>query len=140
MISPHFSHVSDCSVDPRPSSSNRSPALRRPLSAVSLDGITEKDGNGRVKRVKVLSPEQHDAMSQLTCSSQLPHSERKRQFGALHRRMQHTNTLPAGVLAKWERATTPQQKPGSKVTCSQNHQSSKISKRFFKRSLEHEFV
>ena len=107
----------------RPSSS-RSPALRRPLSAVSLDGVLDKE-DGRVKRVKVLSEDQRKAISQLTDASQIPHAERKRQFGALHRRMQHANTLPAGVLAKWERATTPQQKPGSKVTCSQkntNHQ------------------
>lgn len=107
----------------RPSSS-RSPALRRPLSAVSLDGVLDQ-ADGRVKRVKVLSEDQRKAISQLTNSSQIPHAERKRQFGALHGRMEHANTLPAGVLAKWERATTPQQKPGSKVTCSQKHQSPK---------------
>lgn len=109
----------------RPSSS-RSPALRRPLSAVSLDGVLDQ-ADGRVKRVKVLSEDQRKAISQLTNSSQIPHAERKRQFGALHRRMEHANTLPAGVLAKWERATTPQQKPGSKVTCSQK---TPITKRY----------
>lgn len=96
------------------------------MSAVSLDGVLDKE-DGRVKRVKVLSDEQRKAISQLTSSSQIPHAERKRQFGALHRRLQHADTLPAGVLAKWERATSPQAKPGSKVICSQKHQSSTIS-------------
>ena len=103
-------------VDFRPESSR--PSLRRPLSAVSVDGVMETT-DGKVKRVKVLNTEQHKAISSLTCSSQLPHAERKRRFGALNRRLKHTNTLPAGVLAKWERATTPQQKPRAKIalTC-----------------------
>lgn len=89
------------------------PALRRPPSAVSVNGIVESDTNGRVKRVKCLTDEQKDAISQLTHPSQLSHAERKRQFGALHRRLEKEDTLPAGVLAKWEAATTQKQKPGT---------------------------
>ena len=68
------------------------------------------DANGRVKRVKVLDDEQRKAISELTDASQIPHSERKRQWGALKRRLEKEDTLPPGVLAKWEHASTPQQK------------------------------
>lgn len=87
--------------------------LRRPPSAVSVSGIVESDSNGRVKRVKCLTDEQKEAISQLTDPSQLSHAERKRQFGALKRRLEKEDTLPAGVLAKWEAATTQKQKPGT---------------------------
>ena len=89
------------------------PSLRRPPSAVSVSGIVESDTNGRVKRVKCLTEEQKNAISSLTDPSQLSHAERKRQFGALHRRLEKEDTLPAGVLAKWEAATTQKQKPGT---------------------------
>ena len=47
-----------------------------------------------------------------------PHAERKRQWGALHRRLQKTDTLPAGVLAKWEAATSAAAKSGAHSTIS----------------------
>ena len=93
---------------------SRKPALRRPLSSVSVDGVltTDSDGNGgaRVKRVKVLTEEQRQAIQNLTDPSQMTHAERKRQFGALNRRLSNSETLPAGVLAKWEAAKTQSQK------------------------------
>ena len=93
---------------------NLRPSLRRPLSSVSVDGVTEKDGNGRVKRVKLLSAEQRTALEKITDPSQLSHAERKRQWGALRRRLEKKDTLPMGVLAKWESATTQAQKWGPK--------------------------
>lgn len=89
------------------------PSLRRPPSAVSVSGIVETEPSGRVKRVKCLTPEQKEAISGLTEPSQMSHAERKRQFGALNRRLEKTDTLPAGVLAKWEAATTQKAKPGT---------------------------
>ncbi len=89
--------------------------LRRPYSSVSLENLT-KDGHGdtnRAKRVKVLSQEQRDAITSLQTASQIPHEERKRQWGALHRRLKKTDTLPAGVLAKWEAATSASAKSGA---------------------------
>jgi hypothetical protein len=95
---------------PRPKS-----ILRRPLSAVSLDGILQDDngtGGSRTKRVKVLSEEQREAISNLTHPAQMSHAERKRQFGALGRRLKKADTLPPGVLAKWECAHTDLEKSG----------------------------
>ena len=95
----------------KPGNASRSTGgLRRNFSSVSVDGITQND-SGRVKRVKVLNQEQREAIQNLTCASQLTHAERKRQWGALHRKLEKKETLPPGVLAKWERATTPQEKP-----------------------------
>ena len=37
----------------------------------------------------------------------MSHAERKRQFVALNRRLEKTDTLPAGVLAKWEASNHP---------------------------------
>lgn len=99
----------------RPASSK--PGLRRPISSVSVDGVLKSDDNEngrRTKRVKVLTPEQRQAIQNLTDPSQMPHEERKRQFGALNRRLKDEATLPAGVLAKWECAKTQSQKPGTK--------------------------
>ena len=84
--------------------------LSRALSSVSVDDLAVKDTSGRVKRVKVLDEAQREAISKLTDASQIPHSERKRQWGALKRRLDKEDTLPPGVLAKWEHASTPQQK------------------------------
>lgn len=87
--------------------------MRRPPSAVSVTGIVDADETGRVKRVKCLTDEQRQAIRDLQDPSELSHGERKRQFGALNRRLEKVDTLPAGVLAKWEMATTPKAKPGT---------------------------
>ena len=92
--------------------------LRRPYSSVSIEGLTKDGDNNRVKRVKVLSQEQHDAIASLQTASRIPHAERKRQWGALNRRLQKTDTLPAGVLAKWEAATSAAAKSGAHSTIS----------------------
>ena len=90
--------------------------LRRPLSSVSLDGLVKHgDQPQRTKRVKVLTPEQREAIQSLTHPNQMPHAERKRQFGALGRRLEKSDTLPAGVLAKWECARTDLEKWGPHV-------------------------
>lgn len=99
------------------------PGLRRPLSAVSLGGILDQDKeNKRVKRVKTLTAEQKASIQNLTDPSQLSHAERKRQYGALDRRLKNSDTLPAGVLAKWEAASSQAQKLGAEFsilhTCS----------------------
>ena len=106
----------------RPGSASATPgdrqnAMRRSLSSVSVDGVTQKE-NGRVKRVKILTPEQREAIANLSCASQLTHAERKRQWGALNRKLEKKDTLPPGVLAKWERASTPQEKPDPQLVSS----------------------
>lgn len=73
----------------------------------------------RAKRVKVLTPEQKEAIRTLTHPSQMSHEERKRQFGALGRRLEKTDTLPPGVLAKWECAQSNQEKSETQVVVSQ---------------------
>ena len=93
----------------------RQGALRRPFSSVSVDGIMKHDGEkpGHTKRVKVLTDEQKEAIMNLTDPSQLEAKERKRQLAALDRRMAKKDTLPPGVLAKWEEAASTQQKSGA---------------------------
>ena len=82
--------------------------LRHQLSSVSLDGIVEP-GNGRGKRIKILSADQKAAISNLTSSSQIPHRERKRHWNALYRRLEHKD-LPEGLLEKWSKTTSDQGK------------------------------
>ena len=70
--------------------------------------VAERDGGGRVKRVKVLSIEQKEQISQLTCWEDLPTQERKRQREALKRAMTKSDkTMKPGVFEKWTNATTP---------------------------------
>jgi hypothetical protein len=96
----------------------RNRVLRRPMSSVSLDGLlktADPDQPQRTKRVKVLTEEQRAAIQNLTHPSQMSHAERKRQFGALGRRLEKSDTLPPGVLAKWECARTDLEKWGPYV-------------------------
>ena len=65
--------------------------------------------NPRQKRVKVLSEEQREALQSLSSASQIPHDERKRQWGALHRRLKQPG-LPEGLLEKWAAAKSATQK------------------------------
>ena len=102
-------------------------ALPRALSSVSVGGILKDDpeGTGRQRRVKVLTEEQKAAIMNLTDSSQMEPKERKRQWSALDRRLHSkSDTLPPGVLAKWEAAGSPQEKPGTyymHICCQQNN-------------------
>ena len=81
------------------------------MSSVSLDGLLAPDKQQqRTKRVKILSPEQREAIQSLTHPTQMSHAERKRQFGALGRRLEKSDTLPPGVLAKWECARSDMEK------------------------------
>jgi len=75
---------------------------------VSLDGILDEK-NPRQKRVKILSEDQREAIQSLSSASQIPHDERKRQWGALHRRLKQPG-LPAGLIEKWADAKTSSQK------------------------------
>lgn len=99
-------------------------ALRRPFSSVSIDGLTTEGSGDRVKRVKVLSQDQRAAIQTLTSASQIPHAERKRQWGALARRLE--KPCPAGVLAKWEAATTASAKLGAHSFSNENSTSQLI--------------
>lgn len=65
--------------------------------------------------MKVLTPEQKAAIKALTHPSQMSHEERKRQFGALGRRLEKADSLPPGVLAKWECASTSQEKSDAEL-------------------------
>lgn len=91
-------------------------ALGRALSSVSIGGGILKEepasSTGRQKRVKVLTEEQRQAIQSLTSPDQMSAEERKRQQSALDRRLKKTDTLPAGVLAKWENASTTKDKRG----------------------------
>ena len=92
------------------------PSLGRQLSSVSIGSILKEPGStGRTKRVKVLTAEQREAIQSLTSPEQLPPEERKRQQSALDRRLKKTDTLPPGVLAKWENAATTQEKRGPQL-------------------------
>jgi len=71
---------------------------------VSVSGILD-DKNPRVKRVKVLSEDQRNAINQMQRANEIPHSERKRQWNALHRRLQQPD-LPEGLLEKWAASKT----------------------------------
>ena len=90
--------------------------------------MKQGDQPQRTKRVKILTPEQREAIQSLTHPHQMSHAERKRQFGALGRRLEKSETLPAGVLAKWECARTDLEKWGPHVLRDSNiYQSIDIS-------------
>ena len=102
------------------------PLLRRPdaasgkgvlrsHSSVSLGGIMDVS-NKRQKRVKILTPEQKDAIRNLTDSNQIPHRERKRHWNALYRRLEHKD-LPEGLLQKWQSTSTDRGKCHTQSVC-----------------------
>lgn len=67
----------------------------------------------KTKRVKCLSPEQKEAVMAMTDPSEMPLEERRRQYNAINRRITNPNnakTFPAGLIEKWEAASTPQAK------------------------------
>jgi len=82
----------------------RSGGLTRSLSAVELQPVVTP----RTKRIRSLSPQELEAIQKLQSPSEIPHAERKRQWNALYRRLERP--CPAGVLAKWEAATTQEAK------------------------------
>ena len=78
-------------------------------SAVTVEALGDADQPQRVRRVKVLSEQQKKAIRGMQSAADIPHEERKRQWGALKRRLEQKN-LPDGVLKKWESATSRQDK------------------------------
>ena len=62
-------------------------------------------GNGRGKRIKILTADQKAAIANLTSSSQIPHKERKRHWNAFYRRLEHKD-LPEGLLEKWSKTSS----------------------------------
>lgn len=73
--------------------------IKRNLSSVSIGGIV-KEGSERTKRVKVLDPEQKQAIENMTSAADLPREERQRQWAALDRRLKAPD-LPPGLIEKW---------------------------------------
>lgn len=68
---------------------------------------------GGKKRVKVLSPEQAQAVLAMTDPVQVPIEERRRQYNAINRRMANPETaksFPPGLVEKWKDATDSQKK------------------------------
>ena len=51
--------------------------------------------------VRVLTPEQREAVANLTHPSQMPIEERRRQHNALNRRLESAKDLPPGLIEKW---------------------------------------
>ena len=88
--------------------------MQRSLSAVELDPAVTP----RTKRIRALSPQEMEAIQNLQSPSDLPHSERKRQWNALYRRLE--KPCPAGVLAKWEAATSQEAKSFDKYEISES--------------------
>ncbi|CAE7280479.1 unnamed protein product, partial [Symbiodinium sp. CCMP2592] len=66
-------------------------------------GISEGKGS-RVARVRCLTPEEKEAVSNMTSYRQMDKSERKRQFAALDRRFKDHSTLPPGLLEQYQAA------------------------------------
>ena len=52
-------------------------------------------------RVRALTPEQREAVANLTHPSQMPIEERRRQYNALNRRLESAKDLPPGLIEKW---------------------------------------
>lgn len=70
------------------------------------------DPDGGQKRVKILTPEQREAISSMTDPSQVPIEERRRQYNAINRRMNgpSAKTFPPGLVEKWRDANDSQKK------------------------------
>ena len=66
-----------------------------PFPALSKDGP-------RVARVRCLSAEEKERVKGLSNYTEMPASERKRQFAALDRRMKDVDTLPPGLLQQYQ--------------------------------------
>ena len=66
--------------------------------------------DGKQKRVKILSPEQKDAVLSLTSPDQVPLEERRRQYNAINRRIATDRNLPPGLAEKWANAKSSQDK------------------------------
>ena len=65
------------------------------------------------KRVKILTEEQKVAAQSLTSPDQVPLKERRRQYNAIHKRMESDESdksLPPGLAEKWAAAKSSQEK------------------------------
>ena len=76
-----------------------------------LNHLRTGDGeDNRTRRVKTLNAEQRAAVQSLTSPDQVPLKERRRQYNAIHRRMENDKSLPPGLAEKWAAAKTSQEK------------------------------
>ena len=63
--------------------------------------------------MKCLSPEQKEAIMQMTDPAEMPLEERRRQYNAINRRINNPDNhknFPAGLVEKWQSASTSEAK------------------------------
>ena len=84
-----------------------------PSDAAPQPSAARTDGDSKTARVKVLTPEQKQAVLELTSPDQVPIQERRRQYNAINRRFERPGaekTYPPGLIQKWQDATDGQKK------------------------------
>ena len=82
-------------------------------STHQLIWFSVRTGDDKTKRVKCLSPEQKDAILQMTDPTEIPLAERRRQYNAINRKMNNPDcakTFPAGLIEKWQASNTSEAK------------------------------
>lgn len=71
------------------------------IPALRKHSVDETGKSQKQVRVKLLTPEQRQAIEDIKSPAEIPIEERRRQYAAIGRVMKSNKNLPEGLVAKW---------------------------------------